>query len=75
MVRHREPVCFCPSIVPLCSTMRVVPKKTYSGKLVVRLGPDLHAHLAAVAKEKDISLNSLITTLLAGSSSFKAPKK
>lgn len=52
-----------------------MPKKTYSGKFVARVGPDLHAHLASLAAEKGVSLNHLIVQLLAGGSSFKGPKK
>jgi len=49
-------------------------KKTYSGRTVVRMDPDLHAHLASLAAKKGISLNALITTYLAGASSFKGTK-
>lgn len=51
-----------------------MPKKTYSGKFVARVGPDLHVHLAAIAAKKGVSLNHLIVTLLAGGSSFKGSK-
>jgi predicted HicB family RNase H-like nuclease len=52
-----------------------VTKDEHSGTTNVRLGPDLHAHLAVIAKRKGISLNHLIVTLLAGGSNFKLPKK
>jgi len=52
-----------------------VAKDTYSGKTVVRLGPGLHAHLAHLATQQNVSLNQLIVTLLAGGSNFKLPKK
>jgi predicted HicB family RNase H-like nuclease len=55
--------------------MLAVPQRTYSGKLVARLGPDLHRHLATIAKSKGISLNDLIVQLLAGGSNFKLPDK
>jgi predicted HicB family RNase H-like nuclease len=50
-------------------------KTDYSGTTNARLGPALHAHLAAIAKEQGVSLNHLIVTLLAGGSGFKLPKK
>lgn len=50
-------------------------KNEHSGTTNVRLGPSLHAHLAAIAKGDGVSLNHLIVTLLAGGSNFKLPKK
>ena len=42
-----------------------------SGNLRVRLPRDLHAHLAASAKDQGVSLNTLIVSYLAGASGFK----
>jgi predicted HicB family RNase H-like nuclease len=46
----------------------------YSGQFRVRIDPDLHAHLVALAKERGISLNLLVTGYLAGASGFKLKK-
>lgn len=43
----------------------------YSGNLRVRLPVDLHALLAAQAKEQGVSLNTLIVAYLSGAASFK----
>lgn len=46
-----------------------VPKpfseKSYSGKFVVRIPPELHRRLAIEAAEEHVSLNQLVTTKLA----------
>lgn len=47
----------------------------FSGNLRVRLPVDLHALLAAQAKEQGVSLNTLIVSLLAGGSNFKIEEK
>jgi predicted HicB family RNase H-like nuclease len=49
------------------------PEPSYSGKLNVRLGTDLHAALAAEAKSQGVSLNFLIVTLLAGGICWRRP--
>jgi hypothetical protein len=36
----------------------------YSGRLLLRMPPALHADLARLAEEREVSLNQLITTLL-----------
>ena len=40
------------------------PEKTYSGKIHVRMDPELHAQLALEANKKNISLNDLINKKL-----------
>ena len=46
-----------------------------SGKLNLRMSPELHAHLAALAKAEGISLNQYMVERLAGASGFKLPKR
>jgi len=46
-------------------------EKTFSGRFVIRLTPDLHAHLADEASKAGVSLNLYAATLLAGASGFK----
>lgn len=40
------------------------PEKTFSGKLNLRMSPDLHAHLALQAAKKGVSLNEFINEKL-----------
>jgi predicted HicB family RNase H-like nuclease len=40
-------------------------KKTYSGKFLVRISPDIHRDLAVKASEQKISLNNYISSKLA----------
>jgi len=47
-------------------------EKTFSGRFVIRLTPDLHAHLAEQAREQGVSLNLYAATLLAGASGFRS---
>lgn len=42
-------------------------------KITVRLPPALHAHLAALAREQRVSLNTLLVALLAGGSTWQMP--
>jgi hypothetical protein len=52
----------------------VVPlTKPYSGRLNVRLPVELHASLAAEAANQDVSLNTLIVTLLARGIGWERP--
>jgi len=46
-------------------------ERTFSGRFVIRLTPDLHEHLAAQASERGVSLNLYVAILLAGASGFK----
>ena len=47
-----------------CREDGVEPRKPFSGKLNVRLGPDLHQRVAILAAESGVSLNSWIRTAL-----------
>ena len=47
-----------------CQEDGVEPRKSYSGKLNVRLGPDLHQRVARSAAENRLSLNSWIVQAL-----------
>ena len=43
-----------------CKADGVTPYKHYSGKLITRISPDLHALAAKTAKAQKVSLNALI---------------
>ena len=47
-----------------CQEDGVEPRKSYSGKLNVRLGPDLHQRVARSVAESRLSLNSWIVHAL-----------
>jgi predicted HicB family RNase H-like nuclease len=47
-----------------CAKIGRPPNKPYSGKLVLRLPPELHARLAGRAQATGRSLNSLVTETL-----------
>lgn len=47
-----------------CHEDGVEPRKPFSGKLNVRLGPELHQRVARLAAESGVSLNSWIRTAL-----------
>ena len=47
-----------------CQEDGVEPRKPFSGKLNVRLGPDLHRRVARSAAESGLSMNSWITRVL-----------
>ncbi len=52
-----------------CREDGVEPRKPFSGKLNVRLGPDLHQRVARLAAESGLSLNSWIRRTLEKSAS------
>ncbi len=52
-----------------CREDGVEPSKPFSGKLNVRLGPDLHQRVARSASESGLSINSWITRVLNNSAS------
>ena len=52
-----------------CREDGVEPKRPFSGKLNVRLGPDLHRRVARLAAESGMSLNSWIRQALEKSAS------
>lgn len=47
-----------------CAERGETPEKTYSGKLHIRMNPNLHAHLTLEAAHRGISLNDLINQKL-----------
>lgn len=47
-----------------CKELGEKPEKTFSGKLHIRMTPDLHAQLALEAARRGISLNDLINEKL-----------
>lgn len=47
-----------------CKELGEKPEKTFSGKLQLRMNPDLHAHLAIEAEKRGVSLNDLINEKL-----------
>jgi|ERR1700722_8753311 len=47
-----------------CKERDEKPEKTFSGKLNLRMSPELHAQLALEASKKGISLNDLINERL-----------
>src|SRR6266478_6191197 len=47
-----------------CEERGEQPQKTYSGKLHIRMNPQLHAHLAVEAAKQNMSLNDLINQKL-----------
>lgn len=44
----------------MCEAEGIEPHKSYSGALNVRLTPDLHSQVAALAKQAGISINAFI---------------
>ena len=47
-----------------CAEVGKKPEKPYSGKLPLRLSPDLHARVASKAKRENTSINKWITKTL-----------
>jgi predicted HicB family RNase H-like nuclease len=45
-----------------CAARGVEPRKAYSGTLNIRISPDTHGRLAAIAKTTGTSINSVINT-------------
>ena len=43
-----------------CEEEGIEPHKSYSGSLNVRLTPDIHSRVAALAKQKGVSINAFI---------------
>lgn len=44
----------------MCEAEGIEPRKSYSGALNVRLTPELHCQVAAIAKKTGISINAFI---------------
>lgn len=51
-----------------CEKIGRAPQKPYSGKLMLRIPPEVHAHAALMAKAKGMSLNQWAADVLAKSS-------
>ena len=47
-----------------CKELRVKPQKSFSGKFVVRLSPEIHERIVLAAAETHKSLNSWIEDIL-----------
>lgn len=47
-----------------CAERGIEPTKSYSGSLNVRLTPDIHSQLAALAQKLGVSINSVIRSAL-----------
>lgn len=50
--------------IETCAKRGRAPQKPFSGRLMLRLPPELHAHLAILAQTEGRSLNSLVTEAL-----------
>ena len=46
--------------VAYCEEAGIEPHKSYSGSLNIRLTPEIHSHIAAIAKQEGISINAFI---------------
>lgn len=46
--------------IALCEEEGIQPHKSYSGSLNVRLTPDIHSRVAALAKQTGVSINAFI---------------
>lgn len=47
-----------------CKERNVEPEKTYSGKFVIRMSPELHVKMAIEAAQKGLSMNAHIINKL-----------
>ena len=47
-----------------CKSLGEPPEKPFSGQFVVRLKPELHRDLTAVAQSKGVSVNKMVTGVL-----------
>lgn len=47
-----------------CAKLGREPQKTYSGKLMLRIPPDIHAAVATAAETSGKSINQLVTEIL-----------
>ena len=47
-----------------CSKLGREPQKTYSGKLMLRIPPDIHAAVATTAETRGKSINQLVAEIL-----------
>ena len=51
-----------------CATRRRTPQKPYSGKILLRVAPEVHAHAAMMAEAQGKSLNQWAAEILARAS-------
>jgi len=51
-----------------CATQRRAPQKPYSGKILLRVAPEVHAHAAMIAEAQGKSLNQWAAEILARAS-------
>ena len=54
-----------------CTRRRIEPYKSYSGKFVARIGPDIHEMISIAAADEDENLKRLGEKRLKASCSFK----
>ncbi len=50
--------------IETCKKAGLNPKKPYSGKIMLRVSPELHAKIATIASAKNMSINALATAVL-----------
>lgn len=50
--------------IETCSKIGREPQKTYSGKLMLRIPPDIHAAVAVAAETSGKSINQLVAEIL-----------
>lgn len=50
--------------IATCKKAEINPKKPYSGKIMLRVSPELHAKIAMLASAKNMSLNAFATETL-----------
>ena len=53
------------SYIEGCLADGIEPRKTFSGKLIVRMSSDLHGRVAMAASSKGTTINDFITSTLA----------
>ena len=56
-----------------CAERGEKPDKAYSGKFVVRIGPDLHRRMSVVARTSKMSINTLVANCLEAAVAPSAP--
>ncbi len=47
-----------------CEEEGIEPRKSYSGSLNVRLTPEMHNHIAVLAKQMGVSINAFVKSAL-----------
>jgi predicted HicB family RNase H-like nuclease len=51
----------------VCEEKGISPRKDYSGKFNLRISPELHSKIAAMAASKDKSINECVSSILESS--------